>query len=307
MMVAPAAAGGGGTGGHAYWRVLGSKNGLDGNVVAFSAMAFRDDSGASISATGGTAIESSHHSTNAAANLFDGSDPTFWESETSSGMPWVGYHFASTPKVRQIGLQKTASMDSQSPPLLGLFQFSNDGLTWTTIAMASVAAALTSNDTMVWFDFTVNPVITRTDFGAHAWWRVCGSEAGVSSTYCAFSAMAFKDGSGSTITVSGGTAIESGHFSTFGVANLFDGSNPTFWESDQSMVPYAGYHFGSPVTVMQIGLQKAASMDGSTPSLLGIFQYSDDGLTWFDAAIANVSVAMTANDTMYWFDFAGAL
>jgi F5/8 type C domain len=146
----------------------------------------------------------------------------------------------------------------------------------------------------------------RTDFGAHAWWRVFGSEAGFGANYVAYSAMAFKDETGSTITVSGGSTIESGHFGSFPVANLFDGTNSTFWESTNAVIPYAGYHFGSAVKVMQIGLQKAGSMDGSTPAALAWLQFSDDGVTWCTVGQASPN-ALSAADTMFWFNFAGGL
>lgn len=295
----------------AYWRVQGSPEGMtplsgSGNKVSYSAMAFRDTSGSSIPASGGTAIQSS--STTGASALFDGTDATYWlSSDLTAYVAWAGYQFASPVSVGQIGLQKTSGMTG-NPGLYSEFQYSSDGVTWFPIAAAEPALALTSNDTMVWFDFTLNTYITRTSFGSHAYWRVCGSQEGLTQRYVAYSAMAFRDAGGSTITVSGGSVIESGHFSTFSASSLFDGTDATFWESTNSDgVSYAGYHFGSAVEVMQIGLQKTSLMDGSFPAALALFQYSDDGVNWVTAAVADVSAALTANDTMVWFNFAGGL
>lgn len=137
--------------------------------------------------------------------------------------------------------------------------------------------------------------------GSHAYWRVAGSESGLVANYVAYSAMAFKDTGGSSIATTGGTAIESAHFSSFAVANLFDGTDATFWESNNNVLPWAGYQFASAVAVGQVGLQKAASMDGSNPALVALVQYSDDGSSWRTAATIVPAQEMSANDTMYWF------
>ncbi len=301
-----------------YWRVQGSLDAFryvsgGGAPTAYSAMAFRDSSGNTIAASGGIAIESDHAGTTAAANLFDGNDSTIWKcSDLTAYIPWAGYHFASPVAVSQIGLQKTSTMSgglAGAPATLAEVQFSTDGLTWFPLALIAPSLALTANDTMVWFSFAANSYVPRTSFGSHAYWRVIGSESGLIQTFAAYTAMAFRDASGSTITVSGGSTIESGHTSTFAASNLFDGNDATFWESGSSLIPYSGYHFGSAVEVMQIGLQKAAtaSMDNSSPAPLALFQFSDDGVTWITVAVADAAATMTANNTMYWFDFAGGL
>lgn len=153
--------------------------------------------------------------------------------------------------------------------------------------------------------------MARTSFGSHAYWRVVGSQTGVVKNYAAYSAMAFRDPGGSSIAASGGTAIESAHFGSFPVSNLFDGTDATFWESTNSNgVSWAGYHFASAVEVMQIGLQRsAASMDGSFPAVLAHFQYSDNGVMWFTVWTADVktALALAGDNTMSWFNFAPAL
>ncbi len=143
--------------------------------------------------------------------------------------------------------------------------------------------------------------MARTNFGSHAYWRVyC-----LASSFVAFSAFLFKDETGSAIATTGGSALESGHFSTFSSANLFDSTDSTFWESLNTRNEWAGYHFASPVKVMQIGLQKRASMDGSVPPNAVWFQYSDDGATWGQAGFA-VLPTLT-NDVPTYFDLAGSL
>lgn len=149
--------------------------------------------------------------------------------------------------------------------------------------------------------------MARSDFGAHVYWRVYGTENGIRTGFTAYSAMAFKDASGSAVAATGGSAIESDHHSTFAASALFDGTDATFWESANALISWAGYQFGSAVTVMQIGLQKHSSMDGSTPGTMVTFECSDDGVTWYPIVTADPLAIITSNDTMFYFNFAVAL
>ncbi len=151
--------------------------------------------------------------------------------------------------------------------------------------------------------------MARTSFGSHAYWRVIGSQTGLLQNYAAYSAMAFRDPSGSSILATGGTPIESAHFGAFAVSNLFDGDNTSFWESTNSDgVSWAGYHFSTPVEVMQIGMQRHLSdMDGSFPARLGLFQFSDDGVVWITVATGDIRADLVSDDTMVWFNFASGL
>ncbi len=38
-----------------------------------------------------------------------------------------------------------------------------------------------------------------------------------------------------------------------------------------------------------------------------LFQFSDDGVTWVTVGEGDVANVLTANDTMYWFNFADGL
>lgn len=148
--------------------------------------------------------------------------------------------------------------------------------------------------------------MARTDYGSHAYWRMQGyQDNGTSAGYIALSAMLFRDETGSSIAATGGTAIESGHSSTFVVANLFDGIDASFWESAGQANSWAGYQFAAAKKVMQIALQITASMDSSGPPPFVSFEYSDDGVVWAQAGWAHTGT-MT-NDTPKWFDLAGSV
>lgn len=316
-MMVPASAGGGGPdvtntyGAHKYWRVQGTAGLTVSTAAAYSAMQFKDKAGSLISTSGGTALSSGDSGGNVASNLFDGVDATYWVSTaTIPGTPYAGIQFASAQAVMQVGLQKHASMGA-NPAFTALVEFSNDGLVWYPVGTCNPTNALVSNDSMVWFSLPNTGYNTsRTDFGSHQYWRVVGSENGLINIYAAYSAMAFRDGAGSSITVSGGSTIDNGHTSTFTAAMLFDGTDATFWEGLSSgVVPYCGYEFGSGKTVMQIGLQRHATMDSGDPARLAFFQFSDDGVAWFTAGVAEAFARLSTdgNDVMHWFDLAGAL
>jgi hypothetical protein len=101
--------------------------------------------------------------------------------------------------------------------------------------------------------------------------------------------------------------LESSHFGAFAASNLFDSTDSTFWESNGNQNrDWVGYQFSSAQTVMQIGLQRhAATMDGSAPPRIVIFQYSDDGMAWATAALADVGTLV--NDTPKYFDLTTGL
>lgn len=141
--------------------------------------------------------------------------------------------------------------------------------------------------------------MSQTTFGVHAYWRVSSTLV----NFISFAALQFRDETGTLIPTSGGTALESGHFSTSDSSKLFDGTDATHWESLNDRAGWAGYHFASAVTVMQVGIQKHS---GDAPGPNFLVQYSDDGQIWGDAGFIDLAL-VTTNDVMRWFDLIGAL
>lgn len=292
--------------GSSYWRVACF------DETSWEEMAFRDQNGDAIPASGGSAYESNHFGSAVAANMFDSNNATYWAGVSGGTSNWTGasgYLFPAPKDVRQVGLQRSSGLggDGQTPEIL--IQFSQNGDVWRTVVRAATGSM--TDHVMKWFDFTnIIPVYPRTDFGAHAYWRVRswetlgGSPGG--SAWTAMSALLFKDGVGSSIATTGGTALESGHFSTFDSSKLFDGTDATFWESSGiGHLSWAGYQFATPQTVMQVGLQRTASMDGSSPPISAQIEYSDDGVCWAPCGIIT-DISLTNNVPTY-FDLAGML
>jgi hypothetical protein len=247
----------------------------------------------------------------------------------ASGAPTRATDADSAAEIRQASMyveEGTTNADTQwvcttnAPITLGstsltFAQLSSGGsVTDATISTSDITTNNTSTSKHGWAPKLPNDATKFLD-GTGAWttpstgvtavsaqyWRLLGSESGLTSNYVAYSAMAFKDTGGSSIATSGGSVIESGHLSTFAASNLFDGTNSTFWEAPSNQLPWAGYHFASSVAVGQIGLQKAGSMDGSFPGPVAIVQCSQDGAVWQSIAFISPSDGLTANDTMVWF------
>lgn len=288
--------------GHRYWRLRQPYSG--GLQFGLSALAFRDASGTLIPTAGGTAIESGHATTHVAAFAFDGLDATVWEGNGADNV-WIGYQFATAKDVRQVGLQRAASMDGDNPPVEALVEYSDGGNTWTVAAWLITGTFV--NDVMKWFDFTniIQLTFPRMDFGAHAYWKM-HDILPTNGVWTALSEILFKDDTGALVSRVGAVATESGHFGAFSAANLIDGNNATFWESSNiGNASWVAIQLAAPAKVMQIALQRAASMDGSDPPVSCRIDFSDDGVTWGVAAW--LIVGAMVNDTPKWFNLAGAL
>lgn len=314
MMVAPPIAGAaGGTFSHKYWRLAMAQDTIVSGswtptAAAMTALSFKDDGGSVISTSGATAIESDHSGSQDASKLYDGIGSTYWKS-TTGDEGWVGIQFATAQKVRQIGIQveTSANMGGTSQPKAAFLQCSDDGVAWQMVAHLEIPT-LTVN-TLTWFDFTGCLIAAgAADYGSHTYWRMLSWMSAASPAgWTALSALRFKDDTGSVIATTGGTALESGHFSTFASSALFDSSDPTFWESTQLYARnWAGYQFASAQKVMQFGLQRTASMDGSNPPETFLAEFSDNGTCWGVAALVEVTTALT-NDVTTWYNLAGAL
>jgi hypothetical protein len=119
--------------------------------------------------------------------------------------------------------------------------------------------------------------------GAHRYWRLDWTVAGVSgTTNTAFAEIEFFDQDNTKIV--GGTATASSILVLAFASNARDGNTSTFWASDNGdQLGWWQIDFGVPKDVMKCRLQvrpDAHSTQGATGFNL---QYSDDGATWTTA------------------------
>jgi hypothetical protein len=290
-------------GSHAYWRALSLKTRGSLAWTAMSAMLFKDDAGSSIATTGGTPLKSAEFGAFTAANAFDSTDSTFWESSSDGTSSYLGYQFSSAKKVMQMGFQQHAStMDGSSVPLTALCQYSDDGVSWGTAAIVDLGTL--TNDVPSYFNLAGVLPGSSTTFGSHAYWRV-QDIINAQTAGDDLSAVLFKDDTGSGIASTGGTALESEHAGSNAAANAFDSTDATVWTSGAVYNPWVGYQFASGKTVMQMAVQRHAG--GNLPPGYVWFEYSDDGSVWQAAASATPLSQGYVNDTPLWYDFSKAI
>lgn len=116
---------------HRYWRVLLSA--VNGNSrAAVVELQMRGSVGGANLCSGGTALASGVTSGLVAANAFDGSTATEWNSEITGGTPWLGYDFGSAVDVQEVSIRSNANSSMQSA--WGLLQWSTDTASWVTLA-----------------------------------------------------------------------------------------------------------------------------------------------------------------------------
>jgi len=136
-------------GAHRYWRLYVDAV-LGGTVIALTELGLSLTSGGATVTTGGTASANSV-SSGLAANAFDGNSGTWWGTASSQVPGWIAYDFGAgvTKNIKGFSLtsQNSASY-AQTAPTQFQLQFSDDGVVWTTLVVAS-APTWTQNETKV--------------------------------------------------------------------------------------------------------------------------------------------------------------
>jgi hypothetical protein len=121
---------------HRYWRIFCQTNN-GGGAFGIAECTMATSLGGSNVATGGTASASSQFATPTytADKAFDTNNATFWNSATASSGEWLQYDLGAGNDKDVIQFTITARPDSFSTsqtPVTGLFQYSDNGTTWTT-------------------------------------------------------------------------------------------------------------------------------------------------------------------------------
>lgn len=140
--------GGGDAGGessHLYWRVLCYTT--RSSYFSSKEVSFHTIIGGPSVATGGTALSSSNYNDNVAARAFDNNLSTEWGSaagDLADGGAWIGYQFAAPIAVQQVKIAAAASEPESFTT--GDIQFSDDGVTWTTLFSPDPQPVWTANE-----------------------------------------------------------------------------------------------------------------------------------------------------------------
>ncbi|MEQ8307995.1 MAG: discoidin domain-containing protein [Hoeflea sp.] len=302
---------------HAYWRVVvGSVTG-DGNFATVTELTMKSSPNGVQLATGGTAIASGQNDGNGGpSRAFDGLSSTRWVSESgqvSVSDHWVGYQFAAPVAITSISITcSDAVTDSQ--PLSGTVEFSDDGSTWyeawefsgftwtngeaktnstthplylPTITKISelddvlVASTPSDGEALVW-----NSAIGRWEPGAvtgsisHRYWRIF-MEDGNSGVYLNLMDVEFRRDVGVAELNTGGTPLHGGLTGGSDAAEAFDGTG-TIVGFSPTTNNYIGYDFGESRVVREVAI-KCGTAESQAPKTFYI-EWSDDNSTWTQAS-----------------------
>lgn len=263
----------------AYWRMR--VHVADGDNVQLGEMKFKDAEGTDL-CTGGTILKSSQYDSGTpyfgAVNAFDKSLTTGWAALGYAGQ-WLGYQFSAEKVVNEFQFNASNSYPSLYPRSICI-DYSLNGTDWkpydgwrdatSMIAQESRSKVLTPPD-KAWVG------------GKHRYWRVRPMGTKTSSTIIA--RLWFLAGATDSIISAGGSAIESGHESTWYNSFLWERGVYSYgWQAPISaqIVPgasWVGWDFGAgneqDITACKM------SAYATTQSPYGCFiEYSDDGTTW---------------------------
>lgn len=256
-------------GSHAYWRLF-VTNTNGGTVVNVGELNFKDASGSTIPATGGTASASSNDG-NAPASAFDGSLSSIWRA-TSGANEWLRYQFAAPVAVAQIVLYTpTSGTDfiNRAPKDCKL-QYSDDGSTWSdAFSFTNYLPVSGYGET---YPFVAPPS------GYHRAWRVfCVNNNG--DAIIRIEELEFRATAGGADQTST-TATDGRAISSSGTASGAFDNTTSQWNSATNTNEWVGFVFAAAVKNEEITV-KSGSVSAATRSPKDmLFQYSDDGVTW---------------------------
>jgi len=145
-------------GAHRYWRLYVDAV-LSGSTIAIAELKLSLTPGGASVTTGGTA-SASNAAVSAASNAFDGSGGTRWATAPSQVPGWLAYDFGAgnTKDIRGFSIisENVAGYDSETPSRFQL-QYSDDGVAWVTLAVATAANWLQAETRNFSADITATP------------------------------------------------------------------------------------------------------------------------------------------------------
>lgn len=124
----------------------------------------------------------------------------------------------------------------------------------------------------------------KADPGPRDYWRVLVDTTNGGGGDVQVAELEFRPYPGDDDQATGGTALASGDDATNVAAGAFaDDAGTSYWQSAAGAGPHwIGYNFASPVDVGGIALSSRGDVDREVFEFR--LQYSDDGVTWYDAA-----------------------
>ncbi|PZQ95185.1 MAG: hypothetical protein DI533_20250 [Cereibacter sphaeroides] len=294
---------------HIYWRFVATAATTGNPFVRIGNLEFRGADGTDLTGANGVAFADVGN----AANAFDGSDSSYWDSAAlSNGPHYVGWQFDDATKINSFLVRMNSS---EGNSLAGFrIDFSDDGVEYTT-AYEYAGAPIAPDTTFGagWYADTVpeggtaGQILAKRSgddfdtywidapsgggsepgFGKHLYWRVVPTANTGDNDYIHIAEVVFADEPGGLQLATGGTPIASGNYADRFPAKAFDGVPSTIWESQSGSVSggtvWIGYQFASPVDIHQVRLTNLLSYENDEWITAGKVQFSDNGTAWSDA------------------------
>lgn len=136
-----------GPGAYRYWRVL--WEGQGGDTASIADIQLRSTSGGDVDLTGsGIAISSSENGSYINDNAFDDSMSSLWAAAAADNFQWIGYDFGVgvSHEISKIIARARIGTYSNQAFSSAQFQYSEDGINWTTAFSSGTQTAWGSGD-----------------------------------------------------------------------------------------------------------------------------------------------------------------
>jgi hypothetical protein len=248
-------------------------------------------------ASGKAASASSNTQTYVAANVNDGNQSTYWESNNNAFPQWLQIDLGSGAQVNQVVLKLPPGWGSRAETLS--VQGSPDGSSFSTIvASAGYNFDGSANTVTITFGATTARFV-RLSITANT-----GQPGGQISEF-----EIYGPATSSANLASGRTMSDSGHSQAFVAGNANDGNQSTYWESTNNAFPqWLQVDLGASVGVNQVVLKLPTSGWGARTETLAV-QGSTNGSTFsdivasagytFDGSSNVVTINVNATTTRY--------
>ena len=230
----------------------------------------------------GTPVASDERAGFEAANLFDGSNTSYWSPPAAPSYPAsVELDFGSASTVRAVRLQARNDFPGQC---FGSFDVQyHDGANWTTAwSVRGADDFSTSEDRVYLAPYALDPAI-----GVHRYWRTRALSGGNASNFWSVAEIEFRAVPAGADLTGSGSAISSSDRSGFEASRAFDNAAGTCWSpvQDPPTPLFIGYDFGVGETEEVLEVTITARNDGFHTQNMRRFalEYSDDGTSWVES------------------------
>lgn len=272
-----------------YWRVFVVENFSRGSTPAISADSIQMKSeigGINLSIDPTKAISDSNFSASFIEDYaFNGVNSQFWVSQNSNyGTHWIAYDFTTEVNINQIVWSKRPdNFGRNEAPLIGIVQYSNDMITWTTSWSFYTPAT--------WAIGAETRTFTKSTLEGYRFWRIKPKKVqGVNYPFSG-AEIEFKTISGGVDQCINGQDLSKNISQVYPPIRAFDGINNVPSNFFLSTInantisdTWIGYCFPDLVNIVEITYQVRGDAFGANEAIVEAdIQYSVDTINWITA------------------------